>query len=206
MSFTGIPLAALDFYEELEADNSKTFWTANKHRYDSQVKVPLTALAEELEPEFGAGKLFRPYRDVRFSADKTPYKTRQGIWFDQAAVYVHVSAAGLFLAAGHWQYVPQHVDRYRRAVDDERTGAALQKVVDKLRMGGWEIGGDRLVRVPAGYAKDHPRVELLKHKTLTAHRELGAPEWLSTPDAAREIAARWKELAPLTGWLADHMR
>jgi len=204
VSFTGIPLTALDFYEALEADNSKAFWTANKHVYDADVKAPLAALADQLEAEFGPGKMFRPYRDVRFSADKTPYKTRQGIWFDQSAVYVHVSAAGLFLAAGHWQYAAQLMDRYRAAVDDERTGATLERILATLRAAGWEIGGERLVRVPSGYPKDHPRADLLKHKTLTAHRELGAPDWLSTPAAATEIAARWRELAPLTAWLGKH--
>ena len=75
MTFTGIPVAALDFYEDLEADNSKSFWTAHKHIYEESVRTPLEALAAELEPEFGSPKLFRPYRDVRFAKDKTPYKT-----------------------------------------------------------------------------------------------------------------------------------
>src|ERR1700761_4398338 len=100
MSFTGIPIAALDFYEDLEADNSKAFWTAHKSIYDESVKAPFEALLAELAPEFGAAKLFRPYRDVRFAKDKTPYKTHQGAWFGESSCYVHVSAAGLFLAAG----------------------------------------------------------------------------------------------------------
>jgi len=78
MSFTGIPVAALDFYEDLENDNSKAFWTAHKDVYDEQVKAPLVALAAALGPEFGDGKFFRPYRDIRFAKDKTPYKTHQG--------------------------------------------------------------------------------------------------------------------------------
>src|SRR5438270_6505775 len=116
MVFAGIPTAALDFYEDLEADNSKAFWTVHKSIYDDQVKAPLDALAHALEPEFGAPKFFRPYRDVRFSKDKTPYKTHQGVWFGESARYLHVSAAGLFLAAGYWDTSSSQVDRLRRAV------------------------------------------------------------------------------------------
>src|ERR1051325_11884594 len=75
MAFRGWPAEALEFYEGLEADNSKTYWTAHKTVYDEKVHAPMLALLAELEPEFGAGKIFRPYRDVRFSADKSPYKT-----------------------------------------------------------------------------------------------------------------------------------
>jgi uncharacterized protein (DUF2461 family) len=79
--FTGIPAAALDFYDDLEQDNSKTFWTAHKAIYDEAVRAPMEALAADLAKDYGEGKLFRPYRDVRFSKDKTPYKTHQGVWF-----------------------------------------------------------------------------------------------------------------------------
>ena len=102
VSFTGIPLAALDFYEDLEADNSKAFWTAHKTGYDDHVKAPITALADALAKDFGDYKYFRPYRDVRFSKDKTPYKTHQGVWFGESRAYLHVSAAGLFVASGYW--------------------------------------------------------------------------------------------------------
>ena len=67
--FHGIPTTALDFYEDLEADNSKAFWTAHNHVYEESVRGPIQALAETLGPEFGTGKLFRPYRDVRFAKE-----------------------------------------------------------------------------------------------------------------------------------------
>ena len=69
VTFRGWPSEALEFYEGLTADNSKTYWTAHKAVYESQVLAPMEALLVELEAEFGAGKIFRPYRDVRFSAD-----------------------------------------------------------------------------------------------------------------------------------------
>jgi uncharacterized protein (TIGR02453 family) len=205
VSFTGFPTAALDFYEDLEADNSKSFWTAHKHVYDECVRAPFEALAQELEKEFGPAKLFRPYRDVRFSKDKTPYKTHQGAWFAEAATYVQVSAAGLFLAGGYWDTSSAQVERLRRAVADDVAGAALQRALNAITRKGFTIGGEQLTRVPAGYAKDHPRAELLRYKSLTAHRELGCPDWLATPRAKSEIAKQWRVLAPLTTWLDTHV-
>ena len=76
--FRGFPVEALDFYDDLEMDNTKSFWTAHKDVYDTAVKAPMTALVAALEPEFGRAKVFRPYRDVRFAKDKTPFKTHQG--------------------------------------------------------------------------------------------------------------------------------
>ena len=99
--FDGFGVAALDFYEDLEDDNSKAFWTAHKQVYDDQVRAPMLALLELLEPEFGTGKAFRPYRDVRFSKDKTPYKTHQGAFVargDATGFYVEVNAAGVRVA------------------------------------------------------------------------------------------------------------
>src|SRR3954451_24990715 len=78
MAFRGWPVEAVEFYEGLLADNSKTYWQARKHTYDDDVRGPMQELLTELAPEFGQGKIFRPYRDVRFSADKTPYKTHIG--------------------------------------------------------------------------------------------------------------------------------
>lgn len=205
MAFTGIPLKALDFYEDLEADNSKSFWAANKHVYEACVRGPLEELSAALEKEFGPGKLFRPYRDVRFSADKTPYKTHQGVWFAESSTYVHVGADGLFVAAGYWRTTPDQVARLRRAVDADATGPALAAAVAGVAKKGFEIGGHRLARVPPGFPKDHPRADLLRHKTLTANRALGAPDWLATPKARTEVAKLWRGMAPLVAWLDAHV-
>jgi hypothetical protein len=78
MSFQGWPEEALEFYEGLEADNSRTYWLAHKDVYDGSVLLPMTELMAELEPAHGESKIFRPYRDVRFSKDKSPYKTAIG--------------------------------------------------------------------------------------------------------------------------------
>jgi uncharacterized protein (TIGR02453 family) len=205
MAFTGFPVAALDFYEDLEVDNSKAFWAAHKHVYDESVKEPLELLAAELEPEFGPAKVFRPYRDVRFAKDKSPYKTNQGAWFGEASVYVHISAAGLFVAGGYWQTASDQVERLRRAVADDAAGAELQCALTEVTAAGFEIGGQQLARVPVGFPKDHPRADLLRYKTLTGQRELGAPKWLSTKRARVEVERRFRALAPLTSWLHTHV-
>jgi uncharacterized protein (TIGR02453 family) len=205
VAFTGIPVAALDFYEDLEADNTKSFWTAHKAVYDEQVKAPLEALCAELERDYGPAKLFRPYRDVRFSKDKTPYKTHQGAWFGETSVYLQISAAGLWIAGGYWETSSAQVDRLRRAVDDDVAGPQLARAVETIRRKGYEVRGEQLTRVPAGYPKDHPRAELLRHKTLTAARELGCPDWLATPKAKTEILKAWRGLRPLVDWLDTHV-
>jgi uncharacterized protein (TIGR02453 family) len=205
MTFAGIPVAALDFYEDLEADNSKAFWTGHKHVYDESVRAPIEALAEALASEFGPPKLFRPYRDVRFSKDKTPYKTHQGVWFGESSRYLHVSAAGLFVAAGYWDTSSAQVDRLRRGVADDIAGARLERALAGIRRKGFEIGGHQLTRVPSGHDKDHPRADLLRYKTLTAHREFGSPAWLATKRAQSEITRAWRALAPLVSWLDTHV-
>ncbi len=205
MTFTGIPTAALDFYDDLEADNSKAFWTAHKHVYEESVRAPLEALAAELEKEFGPAKLFRPYRDVRFSKDKTPYKTHQGVVFRESSVYTHVSAAGLFVAAGYWQMSSGQVERLRRAVADDVAGPALERTLASVRRKGMTVGGHQLTRVPSGYDKEHPRAELLRYKALTGSRQLGFPDWLTTRRAKAEIVKAWRALGPLVAWLDTHV-
>lgn len=205
MTFTGIPTAALDFYDDLEADNSKTFWTAHKHVYEESVRAPMEALAAALAKDFGEGKLFRPYRDVRFAKDKTPYKTHQGVWFEQSRVYVQISAAGLFVAAGYWRTETSQVERLRRAVAHDLHGPALDKALAGLTKKGFRIGGDQLTRVPKGYEKDHPRADLLRYKTLTAAKDLGFPDWLATPRTRTEVAKQWKAMSPLVEWLDQHV-
>jgi uncharacterized protein (TIGR02453 family) len=205
VGFTGIPLAALDFYEDLEADNSKSYWTAHKHIYDVQVKEPIEALVTELADEFGPGKFFRPYRDVRFSKDKTPYKDHQGVYFGESRRYLHVSAAGLFVGGGFYHMASDQIGRYRRAVDGDITGAALAKSIAAAEKVKLEVSGDQLTRVPTGFAKDHPREDLLRYKSLAARREFGSPPWLSTARAKTELVKAWRAMQPLIDWLETNV-
>ena len=185
MAFRGWPAEALEFYEGLLADNSKTYWAANKSTYDDTVRAPMVALLAELEPEFGPAKIYRPYRDVRFSKDKSPYKTQIAASFERGG-YIRLSADGLGAGSGIYMFTSEQVQRWREAVADDKSGKALVKVLDVLTKQDIGVSShDPLARVPAGYAKDHPRAELLRYKTLTAHREFGSPDWLSTNTRVR---------------------
>ena len=135
--FTGFPPEALDFYEALEADNTKAFWTEHKGVYEQSVKAPMLALCDRLAPEFGTAKMFRPYRDVRFSKDKSPDKTSAAAVLPRAdgagAAYVALSAAGLFIGAGYHEMASDQVARFREAVDDDTLGDQLADDAARLR-------------------------------------------------------------------------
>ncbi len=201
MSFDGIAFAALDFYEDLEADNSKSFWTAHRHVYDEQVKAPLQELAAELGAEFGAAKFFRPFRDVRFAKDKTPYKTHQGVYFAESRRYLQVSAAGLHASGGYYEMASDQVARYRRAVAEDLPGQALVQSIKLAEKTKLVIRGEQLTRIPPGFAKEHPRQELLRHKSIWVTREFGSPDWLQTPRAKTELVKAWRAMQPLIDWL-----
>ena len=205
VAFTGIPFAALDFYEDLEADNSKPFWLAHKHIYDESVRAPLEALAAELEKEFGAPKFFRPYRDVRFAKDKTPYKDHQGVYFAETRRYLHISAAGMYGSGGIYEMASDQVDRFRRAVDDDIPGHLLEAAIASARKAKLTVHGHTLTRVPSGYDKEHPRAELLRHKSLYLTRDFGSPAWLETPKAKTELVKAWRAMQPLINWLDKHV-
>lgn len=204
--FTGFPVAALDFYEDLESDNSKNFWAAHKTVYDESVRAPMAALLDELEPEFGSGKIFRPHRDVRFAKDKSPYKTHQGGYVEVcsgAGFYVQVDARGLLVAGGHWAHTPDRLARYREAVDADLRGGRLEAIVGDLESAGFDIGGDRLKTTPRGYSADHPRIELLRHRALTAGRVFTSPDWIDSPRALTEVRDAWTAMRPLVDWFSD---
>ncbi|GAB3323154.1 DUF2461 domain-containing protein [Geodermatophilus aquaeductus] len=210
MTFRGFPDEGLVFYEGLEADNSKTYWTRHRAVYDTCVRAPMQALVDDLAAEFGAPKLFRPYRDVRFSNDKTPYKTHQGAVAQQegrgaGAWYVEISAEGLRVAGGAWRLESDQVERYRRAVADGVQGPRLRTEVDRLTAGGWEIGGDRLTRVPKGYDIDDGRADLLRHRSLHAGRLFEFADWLHAAEALERVRTAWRDLTTLNAWLADNV-
>jgi uncharacterized protein (TIGR02453 family) len=210
MTFSGFPDEGLLFYEGLEADNSKTYWTRSKDAYDSCVRAPMQALVDALAAEFGAAKLFRPYRDVRFSNDKTPYKTHQGAVVNPegrgaGAWYVQISAEGLRVAGGAWRLESDQVERFRRAVADDLQGPRLRTEVDRLASAGWEIGGDRLSRVPKGYDVDDARADLLRHRSLHAGRLFEYADWLHGPAALDRVRDAWRDLTALNAWLADNV-
>ncbi|GAA3091066.1 uncharacterized protein (TIGR02453 family) [Kribbella aluminosa] len=207
MSFTGFPAAALDFYDDLEMDNTKSFWTAHKHVYEESVRAPMAELMAELEEEFGAAKLFRPYRDVRFAKDKTPYKTHQGAYVAVAPAtgwYVQVSAPGVRVGAGFYDASSDRLARIRTAIADDRRGKQLEKILANLAKAGWSIGGDKLKTTPRGYDPDHPRIDLLRHKSLNVGKSYGFDPFIHTPTLTTHIRTDWQATKPLITWLTDN--
>jgi uncharacterized protein (TIGR02453 family) len=207
MTFTGFPEEALDFYDDLELDNTKSYWTAHKDVYETSVKAPMIELTGALEEEFGPAKIFRPYRDVRFAKDKTPYKTHQGAYVASGSGsgwYVQISAAGLYTAVGYHEASSEALATIRRAIADDRSGEDLSKLVVGLERKGWTRGGETLKTRPQGYPADHPRIELLRHKSLVLHKNYGVDEVIHTPKLLTRIRSDWRTARPFVDWVGTH--
>ncbi|HEX6329847.1 MAG TPA: DUF2461 domain-containing protein [Actinomycetota bacterium] len=204
MAFRGWPAEALEFFEGLEADNTKTYWVRNKDQYEGLVRAPMEELLAELEPEWGEGRIFRPYRDLRFSTDKSPYKTHIGAMVGDG--YVQLTADALGAGCGMWEMAPDQLERYRQAVAADRTGRALATQVTRAREAGLQVSGhDVLKTAPRGFAKDHPRIELLRFKGLITWQEWPAGAWLGTARAKDRVVEFFRHSQPINRWLRRHV-
>jgi len=209
MAFTGWPSEAIDFFIGLEADNSKAYWTEHRARYEEAVRGPLEELAAAVEAEFGPLHPFRPYRDVRFSKDRSPYKTAAGAVTEGEggeAYYVQVSSSGLMVASGQYQMANDQLERFRAAVDDPDSGGAVEAIAAALEAAGYTLGAmGELKTAPRGYARDHPRVGLLRRKGLMAYRSFDPAPWMSTPAALDRVVDTWRGTGELNRWLSAHV-
>jgi len=213
VTFTGFGEHAIDFYDGLVADNSKAYWEDHLEIYRRDVRAPMEALLAELEPEFapgfGTAKVFRPYRDVRFSRDKTPYKTHCGAVIEPGrgagANYVELSPRGLQVGGGMYHLESDQLARFRRAVDDDHHGPALVGILDELTSRGWEVRGERLKTRPRGFDDDHPRIDLLKHKSLWVRKEWEPDDTLHERGTLTRVRTAWRELRDLNEWALDHV-
>jgi uncharacterized protein (TIGR02453 family) len=207
--FTGFPVAALDFYDDLELDNTKTYWEAHKPTYDAAVAGPMKALVAGLADEFGEAKVFRPYRDVRFAKDKTPYKTHQGAFVPKGpstGYYVQIGAPGARVGVGYYEASSPRLAGIRDAIAEPRRGAELEEILAALQATGWELGGDTLKTAPRGYAADHPRIALLRHKSMTLGKDYGFEPVIHTPELLDRVRADWREATPFVEWVLRHAR
>jgi uncharacterized protein (TIGR02453 family) len=205
--FTGFPLWGPRFYSELELHNTREFWAAHKDRWEREVRDPMRALVAALEPEFGPATVFRPHRDVRFSPDKSPYKTHQGAIAGPApglGYYVGLDADGLIVGGGFRTHSTAQTDRFRRAVDSD-AGAELAGIVTALVAAGFSVEGAALKTHPRGYPADHPRVDLLRRKELMAVTNVGTPPWLATPAALEQVRRMWRQVRPLAEWAVTNV-
>jgi uncharacterized protein (TIGR02453 family) len=200
VAFRGWKAEALEFFDGLEADNSKGYWSAHRDLYEDVVRTPMEELLADLEPQWGEARLFRPYRDIRFSRDKSPYKTAISARVGDG--YVQLDARGLAAGAGMWEMAPDQLERYRAAVDDDRSGAELADIVSSVRKRHIEVmAHGELKTAPKGYPKDHPRIDLLRLKGLAAWRQWPAGPWLGTRRAEDRIVEFFELSKPLVAWL-----
>jgi uncharacterized protein (TIGR02453 family) len=204
MAFLGFPAETFEFYENLTAQNTREFWAANRDRYEQHVRGPLLALAHQLEPAFGPAHLYRPHRDLRFRPEGGPLKDHQGMFVEDrhgVGWYLQVSADGL-MCGGGWHAGPaEQVQRFRDAVDRDDRGA-LAGILDDIGAAGFSVEGDRLRTRPRGTPADHPRLDLLRHRSLVVVRRYPPGPVLTGGGAGELVARDWRTIRPLVAWLS----
>lgn len=216
---TGFGPGLFDFLAELELNNRRDWFEANRGRYESELREPAFDLIRAVRPRLAkispaitardakvGGSLMRIHRDVRFSADKAPYKTNVGIQFRHRAgkdvhapgYYVHISLDHCFFGAGSWMPDRDALAAYREAIAEH--GKAWNKLARRYQKPPWRIDGDKLKRPPRGWSADHPMIEEIKRKHFIAVRDFTQEEALSNEFPA--TIAKWcKETAPLMQFL-----
>ena len=209
----GLPPGLFAFFDDLRGDNSKTFWAANKDRWEREVRTPFRSVVDVLAEEFGPLRVFRPNRDVRFSADKSPYRTWTGATSESHAVggigyYLEASAVGVVTGYGTMVMTPGQLRRFRAAVDDETSGQELEQIGAALAECSLPLshGAEQPLRTtPRGFSADHPRIHLLRWKGVVVVREWSVAEWMHTPEILEAARGVWRAAAPLKSWLDMHV-
>ena len=209
MAFRGFPPEAIAFYEGLEADNSRSYWQAHRKTYDDAVRGPMQEMLDALAGEFGEFRIFRPNRDVRFSADKSPYKTAIGCASEGeggTTYYVQLSSSGLLAGSGYYHMASDQLATFREAVDDDTAGPGCAAIVEKLAKAGYDITAiDELKTAPRGYSREHPRIALLRRSGLMGSRSWSVAKWMHTKQAASRIRQAWDGVSGMCRWLDTHV-
>ena len=204
--FAGIPPEAFSFYRTLATNNTREWWGAHKSEYDRNVREPMQDLLAELQAEFGNGHMFRPHRDTRFAKDKTPIKEHQGAVVeieDAMGYYIQISATGLSVGGGWYAASGQQMQRYRNMVESPVV-AEFERMLATLSR-KFVMNGDPVKTRPRGVSPDHPKLELMRNRRVTAMREYSADDWLKTPKTLTAGRSDWRALRPLVEFLADQV-
>lgn len=204
--FRGWPREALEFLTELEANNDREWFHANRDRYEEYIAAPATALGADLV-HLGRPKVFRPFNDTRFHAGP-PIKEHVGIaigYEGAGGFYVQLSLDGLFLVAGLHNPQSDQIARLRESVDDGRRSAALTRAVTRARTAGLILNEPDMKRVPRGYDAGHPRAEMLMRRRIVASRTDKPAAWMQKPAALARIRETLEAGAPLVKWLRDYV-
>lgn len=202
--FRGFPREGIEFLERLAANNNRDWFRAHRDVYERACRAPMQALVAELEPRFGPARISRINRDARFSRGRPPYKTY--IAAGLGGHYISLYPQGLYVGAGFRRSDPALLQRFRAAVDDDKTGRQLQAIVRSLRRQRYAVAAhETLSSPPRGYAPDHPRAELLRMKDIAAGRTFAPGPWLSTPRARERIDRVMTDTAGLVRWLQQNV-
>jgi uncharacterized protein (TIGR02453 family) len=221
--FNGFPRQYFAFYNQLEKNNSKEWFMKHREDYDEFVLHPASefviAMGKKLRkiaPEVNAipkinKSLFKIDRDVRFSKDKSPYKTYMGIWLwegerkrmESSGFYLHVENKNLLIGVGIKMFPKPLLDRYRRAVVDKKLGAALKSAVKKITDKGYLLDGKHYKKVPRGCDAEHPNSEYLLYNGLTARVEAKVPNAFFSGALIDYAYSHYKNMLPLHRWLKN---
>ena len=205
-AFRGFPVQAVQLLVELEAHNERDWFKSNRARYEEHLVAPVTALAGDLA-DLGPAHLFRPWNNTRFRPGP-PLKEHLGLaigYGGSGGFYVELSLDGLLVAAGLHRPSSDQVERLRQALDAERSASELTQAIARARKAGLALKEPDLVRLPRGYALDHPRADLLRRRRLTVARRHEIGSWLHRPQAGTRIRRELEAAGPLVGWLRTHV-
>jgi uncharacterized protein (TIGR02453 family) len=206
-TFDGFGPKVRRWFEGLEADNSREYFAAHRDVFEDSILGQMQALLTELSDEFGGEvKLFRQNRDIRFSPDKSPYKTNTyGVVYGSElaahGLYASISARGLVAGSGYHMMARDQLERYRDAVADDTRGPELRELAAMAQTAGLELWGESLATAPRGYPKDHERIELLRRKSLALGSTLAFRRGINRADGLGFVTGTWRAAAPVTGWL-----
>ncbi|MEM1266528.1 MAG: DUF2461 domain-containing protein [Pseudomonadota bacterium] len=207
--FFGFGPSAIRFFEGLAANNTKVYFEAHRETFEDDVKRPLDRLLGEAAETFGGTvKIFRQNRDIRFSKDKSPYKTStyglvRGLPRGRV-YYAAIGADGFHAATGLYEMAKDQLERFRRAVDSAH-GDGLAEALAAAEAAGLVPWGDALKSAPRGYAKDHPRIDLLRRKALVLSGRIGTSETLEGRRPLEHAYETWRAAAPVLDWLEAHV-
>ena len=208
-----ISKGVLSFFKDLKKNNNRDWFTENKKRFkalEADVKQFYTAIQENLNKhdDIDKMKLFRIYRDVRFSKDKTPYKTHFGGSFSRTkprlrgGYYLHIAPGDSFLATGFWEPNPADLMRIRK--EFELDAAAFRKIMStkKFKDTWGELVGDEVKTAPKGFNKEHPDIDLIRKKQFIFTKKYSDKE-VTSPDFLKEIDTSFKAVRPYFDYMSE---
>jgi uncharacterized protein (TIGR02453 family) len=221
-AFNGFTPQTLSFYRELARNNNKTWFDQNRELYENEVMTPARQFVAAMGKKFGRSaprlqadprvnkSIFRIYRDTRFSADKSPYKTHLGIWLwegngprmECSGFYLQVESHQLYLGVGIYMFPKWLLEPYHDAIVDPQRGKELRRAIKRcLKVDSCELGGKHYKRTPRGYDTEHPNADLLRHNGLYAGVQLPIPKAFYTRRLVDLCHRYYRGLLPLHRWL-----